>query len=140
MVKIFPTPKSVIYEEGTLEFKHKFFVDFSHEPDEEYDFGIKRLVEYVKTYIGSELSDKKGEDTTVISFVLDESISKEEYKIEIYEDDIVVKNSGYISAFRAISTLKQILKIKGEINYEKIFSTVTDNGYGRIRTDRLRRF
>ena len=110
MLKIFPNPKTIIYEEGTLVFSPNFFVEFSHEPDEEYNFGVKKLVECVKEYTGAELSNKKGEDTTVISFLLDEDLQKEEYRIDVFDEEIVIRNSGYVSAFRAITTLNQVLK------------------------------
>ena len=110
MLKIFPNPKTIIYEEGTLVFKPNFFVEFSHEPDEEYNFGVKKLVDCIKKYTGANLSSKKDEDTTVISFLLDEDLQKEEYRIDVFDEEIVIRNSGYVSAFRAITTLNQVLK------------------------------
>ena len=110
MLKIFPNPKTIIYEDGTLLFKQNFFVEFSHEPDEEYNFGVKKLVDCVKKYTGSQLSSKKGEDTTVISFMLDEDLQKEEYRIDVFDEEIIIRNSGYVSAFRAITTLNQVLR------------------------------
>ncbi len=110
MLNIFPNPKTIIYEDGILEFKSNFFVEFSHEPDEEYNFGAKKLVESVKKYIGAELTSKKGEDTTVISFLLNEDLQKEEYRIDVFDEEIVIRNSGYVSAFRAVTTLNQVLR------------------------------
>ena len=60
--------------------------------------------------------------------------------------DLLVANSLQLLKGRSMDTIIQaqtvnnFKKTKGEINYEKIFSTVFNNGYGRIRTDRLRRF
>jgi len=110
MLKIFPNPKTIIYEEGMLIFKPNFFVEFSHEPDEEYNFGVKKLVDCIKEYTGSQLSSKKGEDTTVISFMLDEDLQKEEYRIDVFDEEIIIRNSGWVSAFRAITTFNQVLK------------------------------
>lgn len=110
MLKIFPNPKTIIYEEGTLLFKPNFFVEFSHEPDEEYNFGVKKLVDCIKEYTGSNLSSKKGEDITVISFMLDEDLQKEEYRIDVFDEEIIIRNSGYVSAFRAITTLNQVIR------------------------------
>lgn len=110
MLKIFPNPKTIIYEEGALLFKPNFFVEFSHEPDEEYNFGVKKLVDCIKKYTGSNLSSKKGEDTTVVSFMLDEDLQKEEYRIDVFDEEIIIRNSGWVSAFRAITTLNQVIR------------------------------
>lgn len=122
-ISILPLPTEVQIEDGAFELKRSTDIILTFE-DEELEYVVAQIQSYAQSIFGKKLSQQssKVSKSKAINIILDSSLPKEGYRLEVSSSQIDIFASTPQGAFYSVQSLMQLIPSE----------TLTQQGVGSV--------